>query len=133
MPPWLIELWGYGWASAAALGADMWILRSLVQGLGWHYLPASVVAYASGTVVAYVISVVFVFPTSRINSRLLEFGCFALLGIAGVIVNAISLSIAISICGLALIPAKLAAAVCTFTTNFTVRRTLLFSSPSALR
>ncbi len=133
MPPWFMEFWGSGWASVAALSVDLWVLRTFVQQLGWHYLPASVLAYVSGTVVAYLISVAFVFRTSRINSRVLEFGLFALLGIAGVIVNALVLAVAIGIFGIGLIPAKLIAATCTFTANFTVRRALLFRSYDAVR
>jgi putative flippase GtrA len=123
----VVEVLGYGLVSAIALAIDAAILRTLVVIWGWHYLPASVVAFISGAAVAYVLSVRFVFRSRQVNNRVLEFGYFLLLGVVGLLVNAAALSLAITGIGLGLLKAKACAAACTFTTNFILRRALLFT------
>jgi putative flippase GtrA len=121
------ELVGYGLASVAALAADAGILRALVTVAGWHYLPASAVSFIAGAAVAYLLSIRFVFRFRQVSNGALEFGYFVALGLVGLLVNAAVLAIAISSAGLGLITAKLIAAICTFATNFMLRRKLLFS------
>lgn len=122
------QLLGYAVVSAVALGIDLTTLRLLVEGAGWHYLPSSAVAFLAGAGVAYLLSARFVFRTRRLRSRALEFSSFVALGAVGLVVNAAALSVAIGAVGLGLITAKLIAALCTFATNFTLRRKLLFST-----
>ena len=120
------ELLGYGVASAAALAADASVLLALVSLAGWHYLAASLVAFICGGVVAYVLSVRFVFKRHRMRSRPWELGAFLALGAVGVGINSIVLFIGIERAGMNLLAAKLCAALCTFATNFALRRQLLF-------
>ena len=131
LPAALTEAFGYGLVSAIALAFDTSLLYSLVNLAGWPYLRASAVSFSAGAVVAYVLSVRFVFPVRRLHNPYAEFISFLALGVAGVAVNAAALFVAISAVGLGLITAKVLAAGCTFATNFTLRRQLLFSSPKA--
>jgi putative flippase GtrA len=123
----LSQVCGYGLVSAVALAVDMSVLQGLVKVAGWHYLLASGCAFCAGACVAYLLSVRFVFESHKIRNRPLEFGYFVALGLAGLLVNAGALFVAVSAAGLSLITAKLFAAVCTFATNFTLRRQLLFA------
>jgi putative flippase GtrA len=125
------EMWQYALVSALALAADMSVLYGLVRWMGWHYLPASALAFSAGATVAYGLSVRFVFRFRQLHNRSLEFGVFVALGLAGLVVNAAALSVAIEAVGLGLITAKVVAAGCTFVTNFTLRRQLLFSPSKA--
>jgi putative flippase GtrA len=127
-PGWLLELVGYGFASAAALVADTLILRFLVQTVHWNYVPASAVAFTSGAALAYFLSIRFVFRSHQVANRALEFGYFLGLGVVGLLVNTAVLSLTFGLMGLGLIESKGLAALCTFTTNFVLRRWLLFSS-----
>ena len=127
----LVQVLGYAAVSAVALAIDVSVLQSLVRIAGWHYLIASAFAFSAGAVVAYLLSVRFVFEAHRVSSRPLEFGYFVVLGFVGLLVNAGALFIAVSAAGLSLLTAKLFAAVCTFATNFTLRRQLLFSPSRA--
>src|SRR3954463_7663306 len=86
------ELLSYAVASAIALGADVSVLALLVGPGGWHYLPASAVAFISGGLVAYMLSVRFVFQQHRVHRRSLEIICFLALGFAGIAVNTLVLS-----------------------------------------
>ena len=127
----LLQVFGYGLVSVLALGVDVAILQGLVTMAGWHYLLASALAFSAGAAVAYVLSVRFVFESHRVSNRSLEFGYFVGLGLAGLLVNAGALFIGVSAAGLSLVTAKLFAAGCTFVTNFTLRRQLLFSPSRA--
>ena len=127
----LRETLGYGLVSLIALAVDTSTLYGLVNWAGWHYLAASMVAFAAGAIVAYTLSVRFVFPVRKLHNRYAEFIGFMALGVAGMAVNAVALFVAVSAVGLGLITAKLLAAGCTFATNFTLRRQLLFTPPKA--
>jgi len=131
IPKLLSEVWGYGIASVVALAVDTGVLYTFVHQFGWHYLPASAVAFLAGATVAYLLSVRFVFGFHQLRNRPQEFASFVALGLAGLLVNAVVISAAISGAGLGLITAKVVAAGCTFATNFTLRRQLLFAPPKA--
>lgn len=121
------EAAAYGLVSAVALGVDMGVLHGLVDGLGWYYLVAAAVAFLAGATVSYLLSVRFVFPIRKIHNPYLECVAFFTLGLVGLAVNAGALFIAVGTVGLGLTAGKLVAAGCTFATNFTLRRQLLFS------
>jgi len=123
-----LELFGYAIASAVALGVDIGILKALVTFAGWHYLVAATISFIAGALVAYVLSVKLAFESRRVTNRSMEFLFFAALGVVGLAVNAAVISACVSLIGLALVQSKLIAATCTFITNFSLRRALLFSS-----
>jgi putative flippase GtrA len=129
LPFWnpLKELSAYAVVSGIALAVDASILWILVNRLAWHYLPASAVSFIAGGGVSYALSVRFVFRFRNVNCRQVEFVSFVLLGVAGLLVNAAVLSLAITYIGLGLLAAKLVSAGFTFTTNFALRRQLLFA------
>jgi putative flippase GtrA len=126
-----LEVSGYAAVSLIALAVDTAVLYAFVNGAGWNYLAASVPAFAAGASVAYLLSVRWVFRFRQLPNRSLEFASFVALGLAGLLVNAAALSVAIGAAGLGLITAKVLAAGCTFATNFTLRRQLLFVPPKA--
>jgi putative flippase GtrA len=127
----LTELLAYALASGIALVVDTSLLWVLVNVAGWHYLAASIPAFAAGATVAYLLCIRFVFRFRRVALRQLEFTYFVGLGLAGLLVNAVALSVAITAIGLGLLTAKMLAAGCTFAANFTLRRGLLFARPGA--
>jgi putative flippase GtrA len=120
------EVLRYGLVSAIALACDYSVLKGLVDLTGWHYQPASAVGFVTGGAVAYVLSIGFVFRSRHMENGALEFGYFLTLGLAGMLVNSAALFVAVGQAGLDLFTAKLLAAVCSFTTNFTLRRQVLF-------
>ena len=120
------ELFGYGAASAIALGADAGLLFVLATRLGWDYRLASAVSFLTGAVIAYGLSVAFVFANHRVRNRKAEFTYFVLLGLVGLVVNSMVIIFAVGTLGLKLLVAKAMAAVCTFVTNFALRRHFLF-------
>jgi putative flippase GtrA len=121
------ELLGYALASGVALLVDTTVLAILVKWADWPLLAAASLAFLSGATVAYLLSVKFVFRHRHIERRPLEFGYFVGLGLVGLAVNDTMLFVAVSGAGLGLVVAKVLAAGATFTTNFTLRRQILFA------
>ena len=126
------EAFGYGLVSVVSLGVDMGVLHGLVDGFGWHYLVASTAAFLAGATVSYLLSVRYVFPTRKVHNPYVECIAFFTLGLVGLAVNAGALFVTVGTVGLGLTAGKLLAAGCTFTTNFALRRQLLFSPPRAI-
>lgn len=123
----ILELLSYAAASAAALAVDVSVLALLVSQAGWGYLPAACVSFTVGGVFLYFISIRFVFRFRRITHRALELPLFVALGLAGLVVNAAVMFVAIESAHLHYLLAKGAAAGCTFATNFVLRRRLMFA------
>jgi putative flippase GtrA len=121
------EFGAYGAASAIALAVDVGLLQLLTSLLQVHYLVAATVSFISGGIALYGLSVTFVFKTRRVDSRTLELSFFLALGLAGLVVNAAVMYVAVGIGHTQVIAGKLLAAGFTFSMNFVLRRFLLFS------
>ena len=121
------EFLGYAFASAAALGVDAGLLYFLAHYAHWNPHVAAPLTFTVGAFVAYALSIKLAFHNHRLRRRWLELLTFVALGAAGLAVNSLAIFIAIAKLGLAVLPAKVIAAGCTFVTNFIVRRQLLFT------
>lgn len=120
------EMLGYGAASAVALAVDVSLLTVLVRYCGMWYVAAATASFCAGLVVAYLMSVTFVFHERKVEDRRLEFLAFAALGALGLIVNTAVIYAAVHYLHLDYLPAKLVAAGFTITCNFISRRQMLF-------
>src|SRR5689334_256514 len=108
------EFLRYTLASAAALAVDAGLLAALVTFCGWHYVPASIISFVAGGVVAYALCVRFVFPYRRIKTPVLELPYFLLLGLIGLAINSATIYVAVDQLGVHFLVAKIAAAGFTF-------------------
>ena len=122
-----LELLRYTAASAAALLVDAGVLTALVSCAGWQYMPAAVTSYITGGMFLYIVSVNLVFEFRRVGNRALELPMFLALGLVGLVVNTAVMLVAVETLHLHYLIAKAAAAGCTFTTNFLLRRNLMFA------
>jgi len=120
----------YSAASGIALAVDVGMLWLLVEQAGVHYLLAATIAFLAGTAVVYGLSVSAIFRHRRVQDRRVEFGAFAAIGVLGLLVNLTVLKIAVDGLGAHYLIGKLASIFFTFSLNFGLRRTLLFSAPS---
>jgi putative flippase GtrA len=127
----LIQATKYAAASAIALAVDYCVLLALTHYAGWHYLWANTVSFLSGAIVAYLLSVQFVFKAHRLHSRRLEIFVFVVIGVVGYGVSQLVLFITVGKLGFDLVVAKGAAACCSFVANFLLRRQLLFHIAAA--
>jgi putative flippase GtrA len=119
------ELLRYGMVSIAALAVDFCCLLLLAQSV--HYLLAASISFTLGGVVAYLLSVKFVFEQRRVSRASTELGAFIALGLVGLAVNAAIIAMAVDSLGLSLAFSKIMAAGATFTCNFALRKWLLFT------
>jgi putative flippase GtrA len=122
------ELILYGLVSAIALLVDLALL-TLLTSLGVHYLVAATISFLSGGVVAYFLSVRFVFSHHRMQVRSVEAMAFIALGLVGLVMNTMVMAIVVGKAGASVIVGKAAAACCTFGVNFLLRKLVLFTAP----
>lgn len=125
------EAFLYCLASGCALIADFSILWLLVEVGGFHYLAAATIAFLVGTAIVYMASIGVIFEHRRVTDRRAEFGAFAAIGVLGLAVNLLVLKVAVDGFHAHYLVGKLASVFFTFSLNFGLRRTLLFSAPRA--
>lgn len=123
----------YGFFSGLAFLVDFAILAMLVEWGHWPYLAAAAVAFALGGLVAWRLSVRFVFRYRRISDQRVEAITFVLLGLVGLAANLGLLALGVECLHLHYLIAKLGAAACTVFLNFFVRRLVLFTRLTASR
>jgi putative flippase GtrA len=121
----------YGAVSALAFAADLTLLVALVELAGIPYLPAAIVAFTSGGLVAYALCVRYIFQFRRVEDRRVEATSFVALGLAGLLVNAGGMWLGVEFLGLYYLVAKIAAAGLSFVVNYALRRWVLFTPRSS--
>ncbi len=114
-------------ASIAALSLDAATLWLGVTTLAWPAWLTGAFAYAAGLILIYVLSIRWVFARRTVRDARGEFLMFAALGLVGLLLNSVTLSVATGL-GLALPVAKALSAGIGFVANFVTRKVLLFSA-----
>lgn len=127
------ELFLYGLASGVAFAVDVALLAGLVELAGIAYLPAAVLAFVAGGLVAYALCVRFIFRFHRVEDRRIEVVAFVALGLVGLLVNSGGIVIGVELIGLHYLVAKFVAAGASFLVNYLLRRLALFTPPSQRR
>ena len=117
--------------AAVALAADTAVLDGLVRFAGLHYELAAAAGFVTGLCITYLITVTVIFPNRREKSADQEFVIFALVGCAGLVLNAVVIWLVVARLGGHYLLGKACAAATSFSFNFFVRRRLLFS-PAAV-
>lgn len=124
------ELLRYGAASALAFAADFSTLVLLTELAGVHYLTSAAVAFGVGLLIAYVLSIRWVFSARRLTNVSAERAVFFLIGVGGVIINHIAMFTLTEIALLPYAVSKLGSAGLVFTFNFSLRKGVLFTVPT---
>ncbi len=121
------ELSRYFVASLLALLVDIALLMLLTQIFAIHYLVANAISFVSGSIVAYLVSIHWVFEKQRLDNRAYEYLIFVLIGVVGLGVNEVAIWVCMELLIWSLLPAKLISAGVSFLFNFTLRKALLFN------
>ncbi|MCA3241616.1 MAG: GtrA family protein [Rubrivivax sp.] len=122
---WPFELLRYFFCSALALGVDIAIFSlGLRHGLGWA--AAAAAGFSCGLVVAYALSVRFVFSRRSLSDSRVEFALFAGIGLLGLLLTEFILWLLVARLHADAHASKLVAAGFVFLFNFTARKLLLF-------
>lgn len=127
----LRELFGYTFASGGALLCDILVLAALIEFAGAHYLLAAPISFSCGTAVAYLLCIRYVFSDRRFSNLRVELALFWSIGVAGLVVNTGAMMLFVEGAGLHYAPAKAAAAIVSFMTNFLLRKAFVFTSRTA--
>jgi putative flippase GtrA len=124
-----LEIVRYGFISVVAFAVDVALLALLTGKLGVHYLAAATASFIAGGVVAYFLSIRYVFRHRRLQERTYEGVAFVALGVAGLVVNTIVMALVVGGAGAHVLVGKMAAACATFGVNFLLRKLVLFTAP----
>ena len=127
LPRVLADLLGYGFVSVVALACDYGLLVAL-SAAGLHYLVAGTLSFTAGMVVAYALSVRFVFARRRALTREAEAAGFFAVGLIGLLLTQALLYVFVSHLGLGVDVAKVPTTVIVFAFNFLCRRGLVFTA-----
>jgi len=121
------EASAYVIASAIAFAIDFSLLAVQVSLLGVPFLAAATLSFLAGTLFVYWASIRHVFEYRRVEDARRELAIFIAIGVLGLLVNLGVLYVAVETFGLHYLIGKCVAAGATFTLNFALRRTVLFS------
>lgn len=122
----LHEFIRYFAASALALAIDASLLWLLTSVLSVQYLVSGALAFMAGLIVVYILSIVWVFERRSVKDPFVEFVTFALIGIAGLLINELILWLFTAYIGLFYLMSKGVSVVVVFAWNFGVRKWFLF-------
>jgi len=122
------EFFKYFLVSAIALALDYFLLTFLVQFGGLHYSVAAVIGFLAGTVLAFLLSVFWVFRRRSFETWSAGFISFSIIGVAGLLLNLAVLTFCVERLSLDYRLAKIIAAGLSFPFNFLVRRAIVFSA-----
>lgn len=122
----LVQFFRYGLVSVLSLAVDFGGLWLLTEVAGLHYLLSAVLSYGAGMIVAYVLSVMWVFPTRKLKSRVAELGAFMAIGIAGMGINELLLWLLTDVLRLHYLASRTISAVVGFLWKFVARKAALF-------
>ena len=122
------EFMRYGIASALALAGDFGTLVVLTELAGVYYLTSAAAGFTVGILIAYVLSVRWVFSKRRLADASTERAIFLLIGLAGLAINHV---VMFALTEIALLPyavSKIGSAGLVFAFNFSIRKIVLFTT-----
>jgi|GEM_PF-115458 len=125
-----IQLFRYGIAAAAALVVDTFLLFTLTEYFGVHYLLSKIIGNAAGIFVNYILNVLWVFHNRR-YSGLEEFSLFVLTGLIGMAVNILILWFFTEIVSLHYMISNIFVIIIGYFVRFYLRKYILFRDDKA--
>ncbi|MEW5781225.1 MAG: GtrA family protein [Pseudomonadota bacterium] len=123
----VLEFLRYASVSLLALGADLALFSFLLRCAGLPWMLAATAGFVIGVLVAYWLSIRFVFFTRRLaHAPRSEFAAFAFIGVIGLAITQMVLWVGIELFRLNPELTKVGAAGVTFLCNFGMRKLMLF-------
>lgn len=124
----LIQFLSYVLVGGTAFVVDFSILYFLTESLGVYYIASATAGFLVGLVINYLLCILLIFDFRAMSRATHEFGLFAAIGIAGLMLNNLLIWMLTELAGLHYLASKLVAAAVVLVFNFTLRRQLLFSN-----
>lgn len=123
----LLQLFRYTFVGGFAFLVDFGTLFFLTEISHVHYLVSAGIAFIFGLTINYFLSVLWVFSSRTIESRLLEFFLFALIGLVGLGLTELLLWILTDILLIYYLFSKIITTIIVYFWNFFVRKIMLFN------
>lgn len=121
-----IQLFRYIFVGGTAFVVDFGLLWGLTEYCKLHYLLAAALSFVAGLIVNYTLSIRWVFCEYLLNSRVVEFLGFAVIGLVGLGLNEAIIWVATEWLHCHYIISKIISAAVVFFWNFMARKYLLF-------
>ena len=128
-----IQLLRYTLVGGQAFAVDFGVLYFLTKYMHIYYLHSAALAFLCGLTTNYVLSVWWVFPNRTFQSKLAEYSIFALLGVLGLGLNHILMSVLTEQIRFHYLFSKIVATGVVFVWNFGSRKLILFHYPPPIR
>ena len=123
----VIQLFRYGFVGGFSAVVDIGSLYIFTSQFRVHYLISAAIAFVLGTIVNYILSILWVFEsTGRITA---ELGLFTLVGLGGLGLNELIIWLAVSKLHMYYLLAKLVSVSIVVVWSFTLRRLLFARLP----
>jgi putative flippase GtrA len=117
----------YACVGTLAYGVDFLTLVGLTEIVHVYYLTSAAVGFTMGLVTNYLLSISWVFRKRNLDSRSLEFGLFAVIGVVGLGLNHVFIWTFTEHVGFHYVASKVVSTAAVFFWNFFARKFLLFS------
>ncbi len=121
-----IQVFRYVLSGTLAYGIDYCSLIALVEIFNMHYLTASLFGFLIGFLTSYVLNVTWVFDKRTFKNKYLEIFIFAVIGIAGLMINQYIVWFFTESIKFHYLFSKLIATMGIFVWNFFARKYILF-------
>lgn len=123
----LLQLLRYTFVGGFAFLVDFGTLFFLTEFFHIHYLVSAGIAFIFGLTINYFLSVLWVFSCRTMESRLLEFFLFALIGLVGLGLTELFLWILTDILLIYYLLSKIITTIVVYFWNFLARKLMLFN------
>lgn len=123
----LIQLFRYTFVGGIAFMVDFGSLFAFTEFLNIHYLVSAAIAFLLGLTTNYSLSVLWVFDKRSVQSRWVEYGIFAFIGLVGLGLNEIFIWFFTEEVHFHYLISKIISTVVVYFWNFFARKITLFS------
>ena len=113
-----IQFFRYTLVGGLAFVVDLVLLFVLTEYAHWHYLVSATLSFLAGLLVNYILSTQWIFRSSKIKNKKIEFILFGLIGVIGLGLNNVLLYFFTDLIGLYYMLSKLITAVLVYAWNF---------------
>ena len=122
-----VQFLRYFLVGGTAFVVDFTTLYILTEFAGLFYILSASISFMIGLVFSYTLSVIWVFNHRNVKEKSREFTLFLLIGVIGLILNALLIGSLTELIGINYLGSKVIAATFIFFFNFSARKFFLFS------
>ena len=122
----LIQFFRYFFVGGTAFLVDIGSLYILTEFFGIYYLISATIAFILGLIANYLLSISWVFNKRTLDSKKMEFGVFTIIGIIGLVLNAVLMWFFTEYLSIYYMLSKIIAAAIILFWNFSARKFVLF-------